>query len=109
MNTILDLNAFLQVPIQTHNSYTGELKHIFSLFPNIEKTRVLFTPNFAPKEEYIYALHLGVYVTVDNIHPLRNWPEVFKGRDIILRIDPGKGEGHHTCLCYYFFFTYFFI
>lgn len=97
MNIILALNVFLQVHIQNHIKYTGELKHIFSLFPNIEKTRVLFTPNFAPKEEYIYGLNLGVYVTVDNIHPLHNWPEVFKGREIILRIDPGKGEGHHTC------------
>jgi diaminopimelate decarboxylase/aspartate kinase len=36
-----------------------------------------------------------VHVTLDNLYPLKAWPEVFRGRDIFVRIDPGVGRGHH--------------
>ena len=48
-----------------------ELKHILALFPHIDKQRLLFTPNFAPKNEYAFAFSLGCYVTVDNLYPSR--------------------------------------
>jgi diaminopimelate decarboxylase/aspartate kinase len=35
-------------------------------------------------------------VTVDGLHPLVHWPEIFAGQDILLRMDPGKGRGHHA-------------
>src|SRR5208337_1230852 len=57
--------------------------------------RVLFTPNFAPRAEYAYGFERGVRVTLDNLYPLKRWPEVFRGREIFLRIDPGFGRGHH--------------
>jgi diaminopimelate decarboxylase/aspartate kinase len=56
---------------------------------------VLFTPNFAPRAEYEYALAKGVNVTIDNLHCLRAWPELFRGRRVLVRIDPGTGRGHH--------------
>ena len=37
----------------------------------------------------------GVRVTLDNLYPLKMWPEVFRGREIFVRIDPGFGRGHH--------------
>ncbi|MEZ4239935.1 MAG: bifunctional aspartate kinase/diaminopimelate decarboxylase [Myxococcota bacterium] len=58
---------------------------------------VLFTPNFAPRAELEGALEApGVQVTLDDLHPLRHWPERFAGRDLFVRIDPGKGKGHHA-------------
>ncbi|MFB6375336.1 MAG: hypothetical protein ABEN55_19945 [Bradymonadaceae bacterium] len=36
-----------------------------------------------------------MWTTVDNLGPLREWPEVFEGREILVRIDPGRGRGHH--------------
>ena len=72
-----------------------EVNHVRSLFSDIEEKRILFTPNFAPREEYAAALELGVNLTVDNLHPLSKWPELFRGHDIFLRLDPGKGRGHH--------------
>jgi diaminopimelate decarboxylase/aspartate kinase len=33
---------------------------------------------------------------LDNLYPLKAWPEVIRGREIFLRIDPGFGRGHHT-------------
>lgn len=73
----------------------GELNYIFDLFPDIDPNRVLFTPNFADKTEYQLALEKGVYVNLDNVHPLTHWPELFADKDILLRVDPGLGRGHH--------------
>lgn len=72
-----------------------ELELVLSLFPDIDKTRILFTPNFAPKFEYEFALQKGCYVTIDSLYPLEYWPELFANRNVILRIDPGTGAGHH--------------
>jgi diaminopimelate decarboxylase/aspartate kinase len=73
----------------------AELDHVRALFPDLEGSRLLFTPNFAPREEYVHGFETGAWVTVDNLHPLREWPEVFRGREVFLRLDPGRGRGHH--------------
>ncbi len=73
----------------------GELAHAFAAVPDLVAERVLFTPNFTPRSEYEFGLARGVRVTLDNLHPLRRWPEVFAGRELFVRIDPGVGRGHH--------------
>ncbi|HEX7029863.1 MAG TPA: bifunctional aspartate kinase/diaminopimelate decarboxylase [Gammaproteobacteria bacterium] len=73
----------------------GELARVRALFPGIAKERLLFTPNFAPGSDYAAALDAGVRVTLDNLHALREWPALFRGREILLRVDPGQGAGHH--------------
>jgi len=74
----------------------GELEHAFASVPALEPERVLFTPNFAPRAEYEYGFARGVRVTLDNLYPLKRWPDVFRGREIFLRVDPGIGRGHHS-------------
>jgi bifunctional diaminopimelate decarboxylase / aspartate kinase len=74
----------------------GELEHVFAEVPGLQPERVLFTPNFAARKEYEAAFARGVRVTLDNLYPLMMWPEVFRGREIFLRIDPGFGRGHHS-------------
>lgn len=74
----------------------GEIRLVLDLFPDIDRKRLVFTPNFAPREEYAGALEAGVPVTVDNLYALRHWPEIFCGRDIFLRLDPGYRKGHHS-------------
>jgi diaminopimelate decarboxylase/aspartate kinase len=73
----------------------AEVEHVLSLCPKIDRRDILFTPNFAPREEYAFALDLGVWITLDNLHPLLHWPELFRDRTILARIDPGHGRGHH--------------
>jgi diaminopimelate decarboxylase/aspartate kinase len=73
----------------------GELEHVRGLFPALPAERLLFTPNFAPIEEYALALSMGVTVTLDNLHPLMAHPEVFRGAALFARLDPGVGRGHH--------------
>ncbi len=73
----------------------GEVRHLREAVPAVDAGRILFTPNFAPREEYEWALAEGLQVTLDNLHPLREWPEVFEGRRLFVRLDPGQGRGHH--------------
>lgn len=72
-----------------------EVKFIKESFPKISNEKILFTPNFASKEEYKFALDQGIHLTVDSLYPLVNWPEIFRGKSIFLRIDPENGAGHH--------------
>lgn len=74
----------------------GELQHVFATLPELSPQRVLFTPSFAPREEYVEALALGVTVTVDSVEILKQWPDTFRGRSLWLRIDLGHGDGHHA-------------
>src|SRR3546814_3681724 len=46
--------------------------------------------------EYEAAFALGVTVTIDNVEALGNWPDTFRGRALWLRIDLGRGDGHHA-------------
>lgn len=72
-----------------------EVEHVLSLFPQINRSRILFTPNFADKSEYQFAFKEKVHVTIDSLYPLKSWPDVFYGQKIIARLDPGYGLGHH--------------
>ncbi len=69
----------------------GEIERVAT----IPDARCLFTPNFAPRGEYAAALAANITVTIDNKHVLAQWPDVFAGREIFLRLDLGHGRGHH--------------
>lgn len=73
----------------------GELDHVFATLPQLSPQRVLFTPSFAPRCEYEAAFARGVTVTIDNVEALQRWPQLFAGRSVWLRLDLGRGEGHH--------------
>jgi diaminopimelate decarboxylase/aspartate kinase len=73
----------------------GEVEHVLATFKGIDRKRILFTPNFAPRAEYAWAVEQGIWVTLDNLHPIKKWPELFKGRELFVRIDTGHGRGHH--------------
>jgi diaminopimelate decarboxylase/aspartate kinase len=73
----------------------GEVEWLEQVMPDIDLSRILFTPNFAPRDEYEWALEKGLQLTLDNLYPLEAWPELFKDRKLFIRIDPGQGRGHH--------------
>lgn len=73
----------------------GEIERVLDAVQGIERERLLFTPNFAPRAEYEWALEQGLQITVDNPYVLRNWGAIFRGREIFARIDTGQGHGHH--------------
>ncbi len=70
----------------------GELEAATRAVPDAPR---LFTPNFARREDFVIAFDNGARVTVDALYPLEHWTEVFAGREILLRVDLGRGLGHH--------------
>ena len=73
----------------------GEVERLREVLPDKGQGRILFTPNFAPRDEYEWGIREGLRVTLDNLYPLKAWPELFAGQEIFIRIDPDKGGGHH--------------
>jgi diaminopimelate decarboxylase/aspartate kinase len=73
----------------------GEIEATLAAVPGLEPGSILYTPNFAPREEYAWALECGVQVTIDNAFVLERWPELFAGQRLFVRIDTGAGRGHH--------------
>ena len=71
----------------------GELKAVGAVVA--ESVPLLFTPNFAPRRDYVHALATRATITLDALHPLQHWGELFRGREIVLRVDLGRGLGHH--------------
>jgi diaminopimelate decarboxylase/aspartate kinase len=73
----------------------GEVERALQLFPDLDPRRILYTPNFAPRDEYAWAFERGIRVTVDNLYALTAWSDLFRNREIFTRIDTGVGRGHH--------------
>jgi diaminopimelate decarboxylase/aspartate kinase len=73
----------------------GEVERVWSQRPDLPRDRLIFTPNFAGRDEYAWALDNGLRTTLDNLYPLAEWPDLFNDRDLFLRIDTGYGRGHH--------------
>ncbi|WP_262982178.1 bifunctional aspartate kinase/diaminopimelate decarboxylase [Rhodanobacter denitrificans] len=71
----------------------GELEAVAAIVP--ESVPLLFTPNFAPRRDYVSALATRATVTLDAMYPLERWGELFRGHEIVLRVDLGRGLGHH--------------
>jgi diaminopimelate decarboxylase/aspartate kinase len=74
----------------------GEVNRLLDVIPNLDVSRILFTPNFAPRREYEWGIEQGITLTLDSLYPLQEWPELFAGQEILVRIDPGEGQGHHA-------------
>ncbi len=89
------LKTIYQQGIGLETVSTGEIKRIEETIENLKQDNVLFTPNFAAIEEYEEAFAKGFHVTIDNKFILEQYPDVFKGQSILLRLDPGHGSGHH--------------
>ena len=88
------LRAVRQEGIEFECVSRGEVQRVLDLFPELDARCVLYTPNFASRDEYRWALERGVQTTVDNLHVLE-WGELLRGREIFVRVDTGVGAGHH--------------
>ena len=89
------LNLMHQNGICLETVSPGEIQRVKSSCENIDANDILFTPNFAPIDEYTQALSKGLHVTIDNPALLFEHPDLFCNQAVILRLDPGHGSGHH--------------
>jgi len=74
----------------------NEIAHVRAVLPDFDPGKILFTPNFAPRIEIERALAEGVRVTLDNAATLDAWADLWRDRDVFVRVDPGVGKGHHA-------------
>ena len=49
----------------------GEIEHLLRRVPQIDRSRILYTPNFIGRDEYPWAFEQGVQVTLDSPFPSR--------------------------------------
>lgn len=89
------LNFMHQNGICLETVSPGEIQRVRTTCEDIDSTDILFTPNFAPIDEYAQALSQGLHVTIDNPALLFEHPDLFRNQAVILRLDPGHGSGHH--------------
>jgi diaminopimelate decarboxylase/aspartate kinase len=73
----------------------GEIAQVLASVPALDRSRIQFTPNFAARAEYAWALEQKIQLTIDNLYILREWGELFRGQRVFIRIDTGTGRGHH--------------
>jgi diaminopimelate decarboxylase/aspartate kinase len=73
----------------------GEVEHVLASVPGLDRARIQFTPNFAARAEYAWALEQNIRLTIDNLYILREWGELFRGQRVFVRVDTGTGRGHH--------------
>jgi len=71
----------------------GELAVVMATVP--ESTPVLYTPNFASRADFAAGLATRATITIDAVFPLEHHAQMFAGRELMLRIDLGRGLGHH--------------
>jgi len=71
----------------------GELAAVSAAVP--DSVPLLFTPNFASRGDFERGLATRATVTLDALYPMEYWGELFRGREISLRVDLGRGLGHH--------------
>ncbi len=73
----------------------GEVERVLEVAPASVRGRILYTPSFASRDEYAWALEQNVRVTLDGLYPLEAWRDLFAGREVFVRVDTGIGRGHH--------------
>lgn len=89
------LRLFYELGLGFECVSTYEVQLVRELFPNLQPGRMIFTPNFADKDDYQLGFAKAAMVTIDNLQVLESWPEVFSERKVLLRLDLGHGSGHH--------------
>jgi diaminopimelate decarboxylase/aspartate kinase len=71
----------------------GELDAVSAAVP--QSAPLLFTPNFASCADFQRGLATRATLTLDALYPAEHWGALFRGREVSLRVDLGRGLGHH--------------
>ena len=73
-----------------------EVEHVLETLPRTRPGRhPLHAELRAARRVRLGAASAACGVTIDNLYALQAWPELFRGRELFVRIDPGTGRGHH--------------
>ena len=89
------LNAFFARGLRFECVSMSEVRHVLDVVEGATPTDILFTPNFAARDEYVEAISARVPLTLDNVYVLREWADLFANQEVFVRVDLGWGRGHH--------------
>lgn len=56
---------------------------------------ILYIGNNVSEDEFEYAIHEGVKISVDSVSQLRMYGKLNPGGPVVIRLNPGIGAGHH--------------
>jgi len=65
---------------------TSEIRHLSNIFPDITAGQFLFAPDFAGPEDYAYAFKKDIPVILNDVYPLKTWPNVFQEKKVFLHV-----------------------
>jgi diaminopimelate decarboxylase/aspartate kinase len=66
---------------------SAELVHVSNVFSRIESQKLLFATTYTGPEEYDLAFKKGATVLINNLYPLRSWPDLFRDKGIFICIE----------------------
>jgi len=70
-----------------------EITCVLGNFPKLAPQRILFVPDHVHKEDFERAFDYGAHVTVNDLHTLKRWPDIFRNREIFICMDMGHEQG----------------
>lgn len=56
---------------------------------------IFYISNNVSEDEFLYAIHAGVKISVDSVSQLKMYGRLNPGGEVAIRINPGIGAGHH--------------
>jgi len=56
---------------------------------------ILYISNNVSDDEFLYAIHTGVKISVDSVSQLETFGKINPGGKVAFRLNPGVGAGHH--------------
>ena len=65
---------------------TGEIGHLSKIFPDITPGQFLFAPNLAGPDDYEYVFEKGIPVVLNDVYPIKVWPNIFQEKEVFLRV-----------------------
>ena len=66
-----------------------------NLLAGYNPDQIFFISNNVSEDEFLYAIHAGVTISVDSISQLELFGSINPGGKVAIRLNPGFGAGHH--------------
>lgn len=66
-----------------------------NLLAGFNPAQIFYISNNVSKDEFLYAIHAGVKISVDSVSQLELFGRINPGGRVAFRLNPGFGAGHH--------------
>lgn len=66
-----------------------------NLLAGYKPEEILYISNNVSEDEFLYAIHAGVKISVDSVSQLELFGKINPGGRVAFRLNPGVGAGHH--------------